>query len=68
MWISHDELERIADIAQTNDKLLSMLVEWNDTKDWGLQDQILCKIVSYVKELDNTTDSTNGPTEDVVKP
>lgn len=53
MWISHEELERIGDMAQTDDKLLAMLVEWNENmKDWGLQDQIMCKIVNYVKEKD----------------
>ena len=49
-----DELERIGELAQTDDKLLAMLVEWNENmKDWGLQDQIMCKIVNYVKEKDS---------------
>jgi hypothetical protein len=49
-----EELERIGQMAQTDDKLLAMLVEWNENmKDWGMQDQILCKIVNYVKEKDN---------------
>ena len=52
MYVELSELERIGYLAQTDDKLLAMLVEWNDTTDWGLQDQILCKIVHYVKEKD----------------
>ena len=56
MWMEPEELERIGQLAQTDDKLLSMLVEWNEnTNDWGLQDQILCKIVNYVKEMDSKT-------------
>lgn len=52
MWVSNEELERIGDMAQTDDALLAMLVEWNNTKDWGEQDMILSKIVHYVKEKD----------------
>jgi|694.fasta_scaffold00313_5 hypothetical protein len=52
MWVSAEELKRIGDLAQHDDVLLSMIVEWNDTSDWGLQDQLLCKIVHYVKEMD----------------
>jgi len=43
-------LERVGDLAQSDDKLLAMLVEWNDTKDWGEQDMIMSKIMNYVKE------------------
>jgi hypothetical protein len=53
MWVSNEDLERVGDLAQTDDKLLAMLVEWNDTKDWGEQDMILSKIMSYVKETYN---------------
>ena len=57
MYMTHEELERIGEMAQTDDKLLAMLVEWNDNmKDWGLQDQIMCKIVNYVKEKDAAND------------
>jgi hypothetical protein len=52
MWVEPEELERIGHLAQTDDKLLAMLVEWNDTRDWGEQDMILSKIVHYVKEKD----------------
>jgi succinate dehydrogenase flavin-adding protein (antitoxin of CptAB toxin-antitoxin module) len=52
MWVEPEELERIGYLAQTDDKLLAMLVEWNDTRDWGEQDMILSKIVHYVKEKD----------------
>jgi hypothetical protein len=50
MWVSNEELERVGDLAQSDDKLLAMLVEWNDTKDWGEQDMIMSKIMNYVKE------------------
>lgn len=61
MWVSHEELERIGEMAQTDDKLLAMLVEWNDNmKDWGAQDMIMSKIVNYVKEKD----SANGNKEE----
>lgn len=51
--MTHEELERIGEMAQTDDKLLAMLVEWNDNmKDWGAQDMIMSKIVNYVKEKD----------------
>jgi hypothetical protein len=53
MWVSQEELERVGDLAQSDDTLLSMLVEWNDTKDWGEQDMILSKIMRYVKETYN---------------
>jgi len=54
MWVSHEELERIGEMAQTDDKLLAMLAEWNDNmKDWGAQDMIMSKIVNYVKEKDS---------------
>jgi len=58
MWVSQEELERIGELAQTDDKLLSMLVEWNENmKDWGLQDQIMCKIINYVKEKESTDEA-----------
>lgn len=51
--MTHEELERIGEMAQTDDKLLAMLVEWNENmKDWGAQDMIMSKIVNYVKEKD----------------
>lgn len=57
MYMTNEELERIGDMAQTDDKLLAMLVEWNDhMNDWGLQDQIMCKIINYVKEKDSSTE------------
>jgi len=53
MYMTHEELERIGEMAQTDDKLLAMLVEWNENmKDWGAQDMIMSKIVNYVKEKD----------------
>jgi len=49
--MTHEELERIGEMAQSDDKLLAMLVEWNENmKDWGAQDMIMSKIVNYVKE------------------
>jgi hypothetical protein len=51
MYMTHEELERIGEMAQSDDKLLAMLVEWNENmKDWGAQDMIMSKIVNYVKE------------------
>lgn len=53
MHMTHEELERIAEMSLTDDKLLAMLVEWNENmKDWGAQDMIMSKIVNYVKEKD----------------
>ena len=61
MWVSNEELERIGELALSDEKLLAMLVEWNEnTKDWGIQDQILCKIVNYVKEKDNETNKSGS--------
>ncbi len=57
MYMTNEELERIGDMAQTDDKLLAMLVEWNDNmNDWGMQDMIMSKIVNYVKEKDSITE------------
>ena len=54
MYMTNEELERIGEMAQTDDKLLAMLVEWNENmKDWGAQDMIMSKIVNYVKEKEN---------------
>jgi hypothetical protein len=51
MWVSNEELERVGDLAKSDDKLLAMLVEWNENmKDWGAQDMIMSKIMNYVKE------------------
>lgn len=53
MWVSNEELERIGELALSDEKLLAMLVEWNEnTKDWGMQDMIMSKIMHYVKEKD----------------
>jgi hypothetical protein len=52
--MTNEELERIGELALSDEKLLGMLVEWNEnTKDWGMQDMIMSKIVNYVKELDS---------------
>ena len=54
MYMTNEELERIGELALSDEKLLGMLVEWNEnTKDWGMQDMIMSKIVNYVKELDS---------------
>jgi len=54
MWVSNEELERVGDLAKSDDKLLAMLVEWNENmKDWGAQDMIMSKIMNYVKETYN---------------
>ena len=56
MYMTNEELERIGDMAQTDDKLLAMLVEWNDhMNDWGMQDMIMSKIVNYVKDKDSSS-------------
>ena len=53
MYMTNEELERIGELALSDEKLLAMLVEWNENmKDWGQQDMIMSKIVHYVKELD----------------
>ena len=50
MWANQEMLEKIADLAMKDDHLLAMLVEWNETQDWGMQDLIFCKIVNYSKD------------------
>lgn len=50
MWASQETLERIAELAMKDDHLLSMLVEWNETQDFGEQDMIFCKIMNYYKD------------------
>lgn len=63
MYMTNEELERIGEMAQTDDKLLAMLVEWNENmKDWGAQDMIMSKIVNYVKEKD----ASNEQSKDVL--
>jgi hypothetical protein len=59
MYMTHEELERIGEMAQSDDKLLAMLVEWNENmKDWGAQDMIMSKIVNYVKEKEVNEDQS----------
>lgn len=50
MYVDYDMLTEAARIAVEDDKLLAMMVEWNETSDWSEQDMILCKIMNYVKE------------------
>lgn len=50
MYVDYDSLTEAARLAVTDDKLLAMMVEWNETNDWAQQDMILCKIMNYVKE------------------
>jgi hypothetical protein len=50
MWASQETLEQIAELAMKDDHLLSMLVEWNETQDFGEQDMIFCKIMHYAKD------------------
>lgn len=50
MYVDYDMLTEAARIAVNDDKLLAMMVEWNETNDWSEQDMILCKIMNYVKE------------------
>lgn len=67
MWVSHEELERIGEMALTDDKLLAMLVEWNDNiKDWGTQDMIMSKIVNYVKEKDSNNTNNEEQREGIL--
>lgn len=51
MYVDYDMLTEAARIAVNDDKLLAMMVEWNETNDWAQQDMILCKIMNYVKEI-----------------
>ena len=53
MYANLEMLEKIADLAMNDDYLLSLLVEWNETQDWGMQDLVFCKIVNYVKDINN---------------
>ena len=50
MYVDYDSLNEAARLAMQDDKLLAMMVEWNETQDWAEQDMILCKIMNYVKE------------------
>ena len=50
MYVEYEALNEAAALAMTDDKLLAMMVEWNETTDWAQQDMILCKIMNYVKE------------------
>lgn len=54
MYVDYDSLTEAARLAVTDDKLLAMMVEWNETNDWAQQDMILCKIMNYVKEYKET--------------
>lgn len=57
MYVDFEMLDNAAKLAMTDDKLLSMMVEWNETKDWAEQDMILCKIMNYVKEIETNEQS-----------
>ena len=46
----YEMLQDIAKMAMNDDHLLSMLVEWNDTQDWGMQDLVYSKILRYYKD------------------
>lgn len=50
MYIDYESLNEAATLAMNDDKLLSMMIEWNETNDWAEQDMILCKIMNYVRE------------------
>jgi hypothetical protein len=49
MYANLEMLEKIADLAMNDDYLLSLLVEWNETQDWGEQDMVFSKIMNYVE-------------------
>ena len=77
MYVDYDSLTEAARLAVTDDKLLAMMVEWNETNDWAQQDMILCKIMNYVKEYkeanpnativeDNVVIDDNGEDEEQV--
>lgn len=77
MYVDYDSLTEAARLAVTDDKLLAMMVEWNETTDWAQQDMILCKIMNYVKEYkeanpnativeDNVVIDDNGEDEEQV--
>lgn len=50
MYVDFDMLDKAAQMAMNDDTLLAMMVEWNETQDWAMQDMITCKIMNYVKE------------------
>jgi len=77
MYVDYDSLTEAARLAVTDDKLLAMMVEWNETTDWAQQDMILCKIMNYVKEYkeanpnvviieDSVIDDNSGEDEEQV--
>jgi pyridoxal/pyridoxine/pyridoxamine kinase len=77
MYVDYDSLTEAARLAMTDDKLLAMMVEWNETNDWAQQDMILCKIMNYVKEYkeanpnvviieDSVIDDNSGEDEEQV--
>ena len=77
MYVEYEALNEAAALAMTDDKLLAMMVEWNETTDWAQQDMILCKIMNYVKEYkeanpnvtiveDNVVIDDNGEDEEQV--
>lgn len=49
MYANLETLEKIAELAMNDDYLLSLLVEWNETQDWGEQDMVFAKIMNYVE-------------------
>lgn len=51
MWVDHDMLTEAANIALQDPKLLAMMSDWNNSKDYGEQDMMLCSIMNYVKDL-----------------
>jgi hypothetical protein len=45
-------LIRAVELAQNDPKLWSMIQDWNNERDVGIQDMITSKIIRYVDEID----------------
>lgn len=50
MYIDAIQLQEAARMAMLDPVLLKMMSDWNNSRDYGEQDMLLCSVMNYVKE------------------
>ena len=58
MWCDLNSLQEAAELSMDHPKISALMREWNEERDWGLKDQLLCQIMNHVKELKASGDMT----------
>ena len=57
MYLSLEELDKISKLAMEHPDMHKLVKDWNEARDYGEQDMLLCQLFNRMKELENPTSS-----------